>query len=120
MLRALMPTKKGADRNRKEKELLTLELAEIKEVSDLLFQKIEKKVRVLEALEASVDKKIMELELLVQRADALRPAGSESAIGRHDIAALARKGMKSNEIATLLGMPVGEVELLLNLNAYRT
>jgi hypothetical protein len=119
MLKTLMPTNKSSDRNRKEKELLTLELAEIKEVSDLLFQRIEHKVRVLEELETSVGKKIRELELLVQRAEAVRTAEGGGVVGQHDIGALARKGMKSGEIAHLLGMPVGEVELFLNLNAFR-
>src|SRR5271169_156524 len=63
----------------KEKNLLTLELSEIKDISELLFNKLERKIQTVEALEAKVDKKISLLQQLMQRAEAaLSPSAVES------------------------------------------
>jgi hypothetical protein len=51
----------------KEKNLLTLELSEIKDISELIFNKLEKKIQTVEALEAKVDKKISLLQHLMQQ-----------------------------------------------------
>ena len=53
----------------KEKNLLTLELSEIKDISELIFNKLEKKIQTVETLEANVDKKISLLQQLIQRAE---------------------------------------------------
>ena len=58
----------------KGKDIVALELAEIKEISEIIFRKLEKKIQVIEALEASVDRKIATLERLVQRAESLNAA----------------------------------------------
>jgi Tfp pilus assembly protein PilO len=161
----------------KEKRILNLELAEIKEISELMFRKLEMKIQVIQALEASMDKKKAELNLLIQRAEALgknvqadeglgaslnkkktdleqlvrraetleknlqakeeiagsldkrisalqrlslqtetiKPEGGGSS--RHqEIVALGRKALSSREIAEVLDMPLGEVELILELS----
>jgi hypothetical protein len=99
----------------KEKSLLLLELAEIKEISDKLFERIEKKIEVLKALEASVDKKIVSLKKLGQEGTALETltTGTDQ---RPAVISLKKKGISSQEIAATLGMPIGEVELILNLD----
>jgi DNA repair exonuclease SbcCD ATPase subunit len=51
----------------KEKNLLALELSEIKEISELIFKKLEKKIRDVETLEAKVDKKVALLQQLMQQ-----------------------------------------------------
>lgn len=161
----------------KGKSILNLELAEIQEISELIFRKLEMKIQVIQTLEASVDKKKAELNLLIQRAEALgknvqadkgletsldkkktdleqlvrraetleknlqakeeiagsldkrisalqrlslqtealKPEGGGSS--RHqEIVALSRKSLSSREIAEVLDMPLGEVELILELS----
>ena len=107
------PKVKG--KSTKEKSLLLLELAEIKEISDKLFERIEKKIEVLKALEASVDEKIVALKKLGQEGIVLEtpPAGTDHRLA---VISLKKKGLSIQEIASILGMPVGEVELILNLN----
>ncbi len=127
---------------------LNLELAEIREISDIMFKKLEGKLREVQAVEASVDKKKRELSGLVQLVDELDKklsAGRELAETldtkiaalqqllqhaesvhsqgdgmnrRQEIGALIRKGLASREIAEVLGMPQGEVELIVELNRH--
>jgi hypothetical protein len=98
----------------KEKSLLLLELAEIKEISDKLFEKIEKKIEVLRALDTSVDEKIIALRKLGQEGVPLeRPSADVD--NRPAVISLKKKGLSIREIAGILDMPVGEVELILNL-----
>jgi hypothetical protein len=98
----------------KEKSLLLLELAEIKEISDKLFERIEKKIEVLRALEASVDEKISALRKLGQEGVPLETPLAD-VDNRLAVISLKKKGLNIQEIAGVLGMPVGEVELILNL-----
>jgi hypothetical protein len=98
----------------KEKSLLLLELAEIKEISDKLFERIEKKIEVLRALETSVDEKIIALRKLGQEGVPLEKPSADVDNGPAVIS-LKKKGLRIQEIAGILGMPVGEVELILNL-----
>jgi len=115
MLKNMLRAKPNLD---KEKALLVLELAEIREISEFIFKRIEKKLQVLEAVEASVDKKIDALERLVHRAEALRSPAD--VINRpQEIIALKQKGLGTNEIAEILGLPQGEVGLVLELHAQR-
>lgn len=99
-----------------ERLLLTLELAEIKEISDILFERLDQKLKAVEAAETAIDRKIAELERLVQRAEAIRFPGQAVYSRHHEVATLAKRGMKSSDIADILGMPVGEVELILNVH----
>lgn len=99
----------------KQKRLLDLELAEVREISEMMFKKLERKIQALEALEATADKKIEALERLLQRADTTR--SPDSAMNRQqEIVALRQKGLGHQEIAEVLDMPLGEVELILALN----
>jgi len=98
----------------KEKSLLLLELSEIKEISDKLFERIEKKIEVLRALETSVDEKIIALRKLGQEGVPLETPSAD-VDNRPAVISLKKKGLSIQEIAGILGMPVGEVELILNL-----
>lgn len=99
----------------RERGVLSLELAEVKDISDLIFKRLEKKIEVLEAIEASVDEKIARLERLIHRAEAIKPVAG--GLNReHEIMALKHRGLKIDEIADIIDMPVGEIELVLNLN----
>lgn len=106
---------KAENNKGRERGLLSLELAEVKEISDLIFKRLEKKIEVLEAIEASVDEKIARLERLIHRAEAIRPV-SGGLNREHEIMALKQRGLKIDEIADIIDMPVGEIELVLNLN----
>jgi ArsR family metal-binding transcriptional regulator len=99
----------------KQKGLLSLELAEVKEISEMIFKRLEKKIRVIEALEASVDNKISALERLVQRAEAINTPGG-GLTRQHEIIALQQKGLDTMAISEVLDMPQGEVALILDLH----
>jgi len=99
----------------KERGLLTVELTEIRDISEILFKKLEKKIRHIEALDACVDRKIETLERLLQRSEALDVSGA-GANRQHEIMGLQAKGLASAEIAEVLDMPRGEVELILELH----
>jgi|GEM_PF-2880569 len=103
------------DKAGREKGLLLMELAEIKEISDRIFERIEKKIEVLKDLEASVDEKIAALKRLGQEEESLRTP-LETPDRHHAVIALKQGGLKIEEIAGTLSMPLGEVELILNLN----
>lgn len=107
-------SKKKANHNG-EKALLALELAEIKEISDVLFQRIEKKIRVMEAVEASLDKKVAALERLLRQTGSVR-GPAPATVRQREVFALAQRGMGADEIAEVLDMPAGEVELILELS----
>lgn len=98
----------------REKRLVAMELSEVREISDLLFERLEKKVQVLKALEASVDEKIARFEALLNRCESKKvPLHSGSSADQ--IASLSEKGLKIDEIAAIVDMPAGEVDLILNL-----
>ena len=103
----------------KEKSLLLLELAEIKDISDKLFERIEKKIEVLKALESSVDEKIVALKKLGQDAVSIEKpsAGIDHKL---EVLSLKKKGLGIQEISGILGIPIGEVELILNLHKDQT
>lgn len=98
-----------------ERLLLTLELAEIKEISDILFERLDQKLKAVEAAEAAIEGKMAELERLVQRIEAIRFPGQPVSSRHHEVSTLAKRGMKSSDIADILGMPIGEVELILEI-----
>lgn len=98
-----------------EKSLLLLELAEIKEISDKLFERIEKKIEVLKALEASVDEKINALRKLGQETVSEAPS-DQIQQQKNMVLSLRQKGLEIEEISSILKIPKGEVELILNLH----
>jgi hypothetical protein len=120
-----MITTKERKTAEKEVNLLSLEVAEIREISDIMFRRIENKIRTLNEIEASVDRKIASLEQLIQRAEHINqapikvPARVPAASGmtrRQEIVALKQRGLKAGEIAGTLQMPVGEVQMILGLH----
>lgn len=98
--------------------MLGMELAEAKDIADMIFRRLEGKIGELKALEASVDEKILLLERTIERAELLK-AGQTDLLRQDEIMALVKKGMKINEIAEIFNAPAGEVELVLNLNSHR-
>jgi DNA-directed RNA polymerase specialized sigma24 family protein len=107
------------NRGTKDKNLLMLELAEVKDIADIIFKRLNRKIEVLESIESSVDEKIKMLEDLIKKAESLK-VSSLSTDKHTEIVSLGRKGMDSREIADILDIPVGEVELLLSLKGIGT
>jgi len=107
---------KGCADNESAKKSLALELAEIEDISEKLFRKIDERAAGLAALEARLDKKAAALEAIVAKASGVLSAqGEEVEVRRRGVIALAQKGMKADEIAEIFDMTKGEVELILNL-----
>jgi len=94
---------------------LALEVAEIREISDLIFKRIELKISVLNEIEAAADKKIASLEQLIKRADLVK-APSAVMSRQEQVVSMKQRGLKLGEIARTLQMPVGEVELILGMH----
>lgn len=111
---------KGILKRRKDllkgKELLTVELAEAREIADIILKKIERKIEVLEAIESSVDEKILTLQRLIDRIEILKDS-SLPVDREREVMKLHRRGLKIDEIAEILDIPSGEVELILNLQS---
>jgi DNA-directed RNA polymerase specialized sigma24 family protein len=111
--------KKGPKvKRQKEQELLVLELSEIKEIADILFGRLEKMIEELKNLDALATERIEVLKGLLERAESISST-SGSSTRRREIVTLCKRGLKIDEIAHILDMPSGEVELILNLNAKR-
>lgn len=101
--------------NDRDNNLMSFQLAEAKEIADLLIQRIEDKINALKELENAVDKKIAIIEKLLQRADLIKIPSLHRTDRYDEILYLKNKGLKIEEIVKLLDIPAGEVELFLNL-----
>jgi|Deesub1362A_J573_1020465.scaffolds.fasta_scaffold00087_112 DNA-binding NarL/FixJ family response regulator len=114
MLKRLI--KHQQDAGRSPEELLTLELSEVQEIAEKLFERIDKKIKALESIEERVDKKIDMLERLLLRAENLNVSADSGTDSRYrEVNNLAKKGLKVDEIAKILDIPKGEVELILSI-----
>jgi uncharacterized protein len=100
--------------NEKQQRMLTRERAELRQISDIVIKKLEKKIELLQAMESTIDKKIAAFEGLIQQAESIKTKG-DAGNRPHEIMALHGKGMKAEDIAAVLVMPVGEVQLILEL-----
>ena len=99
-----------------DRQRLALELAEIEEISEKMFRRIDERVAALSALEARLDEKAAAVEAIVSKASSIGAAQGEAVEARRrGVIALARKGLKADEIAEIFDMTKGEVELVLNL-----
>jgi DNA-binding NarL/FixJ family response regulator len=111
-------TTKQGDRQAAEaaRKLLSLEVNEISEIAERLFVKLDSRMKTLSALEERLDKKITSLEALLLKAENAKHASRRVDDNRyHEIAELVDKGLKVDEIAGVLDMPRGEIELILSL-----
>ncbi|MGC2062657.1 MAG: DUF2802 domain-containing protein [Thermodesulfovibrionales bacterium] len=108
--------KKTINKSR-EKDLVALEIAEMHEIAERLISKLESRVKVLESAEKRVDEKIERLERLIEKAELLQTSsGDPAGVRSREIQALVQKGLAVDEIAQVLNMPKGEIELILSLN----
>jgi DNA-directed RNA polymerase specialized sigma24 family protein len=107
-------TKEGISSN--DIKLLETELLEVKEIADIIFKKIEDKVKTLKALEDSANEKIEVLRELINQAESVTSSLKREIDRRKEVILLSEEGLNAQEIADKLGITVGEVELILNLN----
>ncbi len=105
---------KDRDKN-KDNSLISFQLAEASEISDLLIERIQQKINLLMELESAIDKKIIILERLLQKAESIKIPSTSRTYRYDEILYLKNKGFKTEEISNLLNIPVGEVELFLYL-----
>lgn len=95
---------------------LLLEFTEISVIAEKLFGKLDSRMKTLSALEARLDNKITTLESLLQKAEKVGYTGRHRDDNRYsEIAELVDKGLKVDEIAGVLDIPRGEIELILSL-----
>ncbi|KJR43591.1 hypothetical protein MCHI_000493 [Candidatus Magnetoovum chiemensis] len=99
----------------KEQDVRT-ELENFQRTAQIIFKKLERQIEILEAIEASVEEKLITFERLLQMADTTNLPSGGSDNRRREVLALKERGLQVIEIAEILGMRTGEVELILNLN----
>ncbi|MBI5634157.1 MAG: DUF2802 domain-containing protein [Nitrospirae bacterium] len=115
MLKRLINKKADKDKEAARK-LLSLEVAEINEIAEKLFKKLDAKIKSAAVLEERLDNKISLLEELLLKAEKVRFSSQHPAEDRYpEITELADKGLKVDEIAGILDIPRGEIELILSL-----
>ncbi len=84
---------------------------------ETIEQRIEEKISLLKVLEEKAGHKIEALEKLLYASHEPGPVEARRRENRTDeILALAEKGLDAAEIARILAVPAGEVELILDLN----
>jgi superfamily I DNA/RNA helicase len=98
---------------------LILELAEINEITEKLVRRIENKIKDLKTIETQADQKIAILDGLISRIKNMNPSLEWTAaneVGHQgEVRALSHKGFNPEQIARILDLPSGEVELILNM-----
>ncbi len=116
MIKSIMRGKKGDRRKLKAAELLQLELSEIEELSALLMSRIDERLKRLKEVESRIDEKLTALETMINRAEAIEKEHPDYLENRYrEVVTLASKGLKIKEIAHILDLPEGEVELILGM-----
>ena len=104
-------TKHTSGRREKEKNRTGGDMAGLKK----LEERIDEKISLLMVLDERAGRKIEALEKLLYSSMASKPDAVR--INRSDeILALKDKGLDALDISEILSVPIGEVELILNLN----
>jgi DNA-directed RNA polymerase specialized sigma24 family protein len=109
----------------KSQKNFTMEVMEINDIAEKIFVRIDQKIRALKTVEAKADEKIAILDGLITRftkmnnmvessrvAEPIEPASDGR---RKEVKSLFEKGFTAEQIARILDLPSGEVELILNL-----
>jgi hypothetical protein len=97
----------------------TLEVMEINDIAEKLFVRIDQKIKALKTVEAQADEKIAILDGLITKFKKMNHSPEPlEAVGEghpNEVQSLFAKGFNAEQIARILGLPSGEVELILNL-----
>ncbi len=117
MIKSIMGKKRVSTKKKEAAELLQLELSEIEELSSLLMSRIDERIKRLKEVENRIDHKLQSLESMITRLEMLRQEQPDPVESRYqEVLSLASKGLKLKEIAHILDMPEGEIELILSMN----
>jgi hypothetical protein len=119
-LKKIINTVKEGSRDPHREMILTL--SEIDEITDKLVSRIEKKVTLLKSLSGEADQRIAILDGLITKYKSIHlpvqgpgdwSLGEKNSQG--EVRVLANKGFSPEQIARIMDLPSGEVELMLNL-----
>ncbi|MBI5601860.1 MAG: hypothetical protein HY879_00735 [Deltaproteobacteria bacterium] len=98
---------------------ITLEMSEINDIIEKMVLRIDNKIKALKIMETRADQKIAILDGMITKLKTKPFIGvtSDKAEQGHqnDVQTLADKGFNAEQIARILDLPSGEVELILNL-----
>lgn len=94
-------------------------ILEIKEVAEKLCDRIDKKITELKEIEKRIDAKIEQYKNLITNTDANK-ISKMSYDKRNEVIKLYLAGQDSANISRMLGLPIGEVEFLINLYKIKT
>jgi len=104
-------------KGKREKEDLSLEVSEVAEIAEKIFNRLDARMRELRELDERVAVRIETFEKLLARAENLKLPDDYGIDPKYrEVQNLARKGLKVDEIAGILDMPRGEVDLILNID----
>ena len=96
-----------------------LEVMEVNDIAEKIFARIDQKIKALKNVEARADEKILVLEGLINQLKKIRynldPLANVGEGHQREIQSLFEKGFEADQIARILDLPSGEVELVLNL-----
>lgn len=92
---------------------------EIEEIAEKLLEKIDKRVEELKESEKIIDNKILELKRLLLRVD-MNKISKNAYDKKNDIIKLYLEGENPDRISKVLNIPIGEVELIINLFQIKT
>jgi hypothetical protein len=103
----------------------TREVMELNDIAEKIFMRIDQKIKSLKAVEAKADEKIVLLDGLITKfkkmhhssepSEVTEPAAAVGEGRQMEVRALFDKGFSGDQIARILDLPSGEVELILNL-----
>ena len=103
----------------KVQKKFTLEVLEINNIAEKLFLRIDHRIKALKTVEVQADQKIAILDGLITKFKKLNFSSEPIEAGedgqQKEVQSLAGKGFNSEQIARILNLPSGEVELMLNL-----
>jgi len=97
----------------------TLEVMEINDIAERLIVRLDQNIKAFKTVEARADEKIAILDGLITKFKKMNISTELlDAVGeghQKEVKALSGKGLSSEQIARVLNLPSGEVELILNL-----
>jgi len=130
LIRKLRPVNSAKSLHKGTKMFESL-LVDADKISGQLREELEEKHQLINGLNEKLDKRVMSLNVLLNRADALLSSYDRGPADANDnpvslkgqekeILRLAKKGLDLEKIAQVLTIPKGEVKLVMDLNKKRT
>jgi hypothetical protein len=96
-----------------------LEVMEVNDIAEKIFVRLDQKIKTLKSVEAMADEKILILDGLINQLKKMnhdiKPLATVGEGHQKEVRTLFEKGFEADQIARILDLPSGEVELVLNL-----